>query len=44
MYKVVDKNAELTIENCDLKKQVQELSKVITIHLVPIKPHPLAFH
>lgn len=28
LYKVVDKNAELTIENCDLKKQVQELTKV----------------
>ncbi|XP_045028907.1 uncharacterized protein LOC116921277 isoform X4 [Daphnia magna] len=25
LSKVIDKNAELTIENCDLKKQVQEL-------------------
>lgn len=28
LSKVIDKNAELTIENCDLKKQAQELHQV----------------
>ena len=34
LNKVIDKNAELTIENCDLTKQVQELRQVsIRFHL-----------
>lgn len=30
---MIDKNAELTIENCDLKKQVQELQQVNKQHI-----------
>ena len=33
LCKVIDKNAELTIENSDLNKQVQELKQVSCHHL-----------